>query len=247
MVDAGIILLGSPVGDQQWEGEVIRSRIEKVRNITEHLPHLKDPHTEFVLLRSCLGLPKVMHLLHSVDPTHHQLLWSDFDRVTREALTRILGASLTNLQWRQAKLPVTLGGLGMRAAEDHGAGAHAASLLSSQALVVDLLDLPEDTPVTLSPALLQQISRCKGEVVIKEDLEDLTQKEISLATDLNNHILLTEHYIKEGEQREVARLNCLGLDHAGDWLNVVPCPSMGLHLRSLEFTLVNRYHLGMNV
>jgi hypothetical protein len=100
-----------------------------------------------------------------------------------------------------------MGDLSMRAVEDHGAGAHAAFLLSSQSMVANLLDLQEKTPVTLPSTLLQQISRCQGEVIPREDLEDLSQKQISLATNLNNHLLLTEHYIEEGEQREVARLN----------------------------------------
>ena len=43
--------------------------IEKVRLITELLRHLKDPHSEFVLLRSCLSLPKVMFLLRALDTT----------------------------------------------------------------------------------------------------------------------------------------------------------------------------------
>ena len=39
----------------------------------------------------------------------------------------------------------------------------------------------------------------------------------------------------------------MGLSHAGDWLNVVPCPALGLHLRSQEFIVVAKYQLGMNI
>jgi hypothetical protein len=45
--------------------------------------------------------------------------------------------------------------------------------------------------------------------------------------------------------REMARLASLGLSHARDWLNVVPSPALGLHLRTLEFTTVAKYRLGI--
>ena len=44
--------------------------------------------------------------------------------------------------------------------------------------------------------------------------------------------------------RETARLASLGLAHAGDWLNLVPCPALGLHLRPAEFTAALKYRLG---
>ena len=68
----------------------------------------------------------------------------------------------------------------MRAAEDHSAADHAASLVSSQRSVTDLLNLQEDTTATVPPALLQQISRCRGEVLTREDLEDLSQNKYAI-------------------------------------------------------------------
>ena len=65
--------------------------------------------------------------------------------------------------------------------------------------------------------------------------------------DLFKHALLSNHYAGEGLQREEARLLSLKLPHAGDWLNLVPSPALGLHLRPLEFTAVAKYRLGMNI
>ena len=39
-------------------------------------------------------------------------------------------------------------------------------------------------------------------------------------------------------------LSC-GLPHAGDWLNVVPSPSLGLHLQDKEFQYCLHYWLGL--
>ena len=51
-----------------------------------------------------------------------------------------------------------------------------------------------------------------------------------------------------GEEEEVevkARLQSLTLPHAGNWLNVAPFISLGLHLRPQEFVLAADYRLGL--
>ena len=91
------------------------------------LPNLKDPHIKFCLLRRCLALPKIMFNLRTVDTTNFLPMLQEFYQITREALVRILGSLLTDQQWNQAKLPVSMGGLELRAAEDHSEGAYATS------------------------------------------------------------------------------------------------------------------------
>ena len=54
----GVKLLGSPVGRQLFEREVLVDRISKLEALLEKLPTLEDPHTEYVLLKNCFGLPK---------------------------------------------------------------------------------------------------------------------------------------------------------------------------------------------
>jgi hypothetical protein len=44
--------------------------------------------------------------------------------------------------------------------------------------------------------------------------------------------------------RDKARMGSLGLPHTGDWLNVVPSPTLGLHLRPSEFRYSVLYRLG---
>ena len=48
-------------------------------------------------------------------------------------------------------------------------------------------------------------------------------------------------------QRDKARLASLGLAHAGDWLNVIPSPILGLHVRPQEFRYFVLYRLGAPV
>ena len=72
----------------------LEERVEKVRHVTELLPLLEDPHSEIVLLRSCLALPKVMFMLRSVNTMDHQDVLAQYDSITRGALFRILGTRL---------------------------------------------------------------------------------------------------------------------------------------------------------
>ena len=109
----GITLLGAPLGQRGYETELLQEKVAKVKRITALLPDIQDPQIEFCLLRSCLSLPKIMFTLRTVDTSVHRPVLAEFDHETREALNRILGAPLTDLQWRQAKLPISLGGMGM--------------------------------------------------------------------------------------------------------------------------------------
>ena len=56
-------------------------REEKVQDVVQLLPLLKDPHSEFVLLRSRVSLPKIMFMLRAVNTTAHQEQLSEFDSI----------------------------------------------------------------------------------------------------------------------------------------------------------------------
>ena len=49
----------------------IRLKITKVQETTDLLPLLEDPHTEYVLLKSCLSLPKLSFLLRTVGTSEY--------------------------------------------------------------------------------------------------------------------------------------------------------------------------------
>ena len=92
--DFPVILLGAPLGSPEFVASEVEKKVNKVREVTELLPLLADPHTEFVLLRSCFTLPKFAHLLRAVDTTNLVAHLQEFDRVTRDGLSRILGTAL---------------------------------------------------------------------------------------------------------------------------------------------------------
>ena len=243
----GITVLGAPVEYDAFKREGLVAKVSKVRQIIGQLPLLQDPHCEFVLLRNCLSLPKIMFLLRAMDTTDFSDLLEDFDTVIRGALSRILGPPLTDTQWEQAKLPTSMGGLGLRAALDHAPVAHAASLLSAKSLLERMLPQGdgEEEPFRLPEHLLDSISARVGENVDTETLMGLSQKMASLKIDLKNQSILLNHFNGEGCVREIARMASLGLPHAGAWLSVIPSPALGLHLRGPEFVHSVKYRLGL--
>ena len=214
----------------------------------EKLPLLQDAQLEYVLLRSCLSLPKMMYTLRTTDPTNHQLCWHKYDDLCREALTRILGRPLDDIQWRQAQLPVGLGGLGLGAASDHAPAAYTTSLLSSQDLKLRILSsTEEESPANVHAALLTYLGAKMGEEASLDSLIGVSQKAVSLKINLMNLQLLSNYISGLGEVRETARLSSLGLPHSGDWLNVMPSPTLRLHMKLDEFVASVKYRLGVPV
>ena len=242
----GIVVLGAPVGYHAFVKEKLKSKVEKVRGILELLPLLQDPHCEFVLLRSCLSLPKIMFMLRAVNTVDFQDQLIEFDCLIRGALSHLLGSPLTDVQWAQASLPVAMGGLGLRSAADHASAAHAVSLLAAQPLLDGLLGEDSEEPQLPQP-LLDKITAKTGETASVDSLQGISQREVSLKVDLLNQSLLLHHFNEEGEEREIARMASLGLPHAGSWLSVVPSPALGLHLRAPEFIPVLKYRLGLPI
>ena len=74
-----------------------------------------------------------------------------------------------------AKLPVSMGGLGLRAAEDHSPAAYVTFLLGSQSLREDMLHLADDSPINIKPAILALLSSKQEEKATTEALQGVSQ------------------------------------------------------------------------
>ena len=88
----GIKLLGAPVGEREYEAEILEERVVSVKHLLDSLHHLNDPHIEYNLLRSCFSLNKFSYSLRTVDTSGHQDIMKGFDTAVQGALEAILGA-----------------------------------------------------------------------------------------------------------------------------------------------------------
>ena len=92
----------------------VAKRIDKVLDSQSHLNDIDDPQVELHLLRSCLSVCKVNHLLQTVTPGLTESEFSHFDRGLRQSLELITRSPIPDSSWLQATLPVGTGGLGLR-------------------------------------------------------------------------------------------------------------------------------------
>ena len=136
-----------------------------------------------------------MFTLRTTNPLDHMDTWTYYDDITREALGRIVGSPLSDLQWAQAVLPVSMGGLGLRASYDHAPAAYSSSFLASLDLKDQILgvgDESDDTLPLLSPELVASLEDKMGTEISVAVLRSESQKEMSLKIDQQNLKQFTE-------------------------------------------------------
>ena len=201
-----------------------------------------DPHTEYAMLKSCFALPKFSYIMRTVDPRPYRGTMEKFDKAVRQSMERVVGASMMDQQWQQATLPVTLGGLGLRCVVPHAPGAYVTSLGSSSEIMEEVLG--QSRKEVKVEGLVALIKTMSGQEFTEESALASTQKVISQTIDLHTAKLLHDEMVGE---RDKARFNSVGMEHAGDWLNTVPVRALGLHLKPKEFTVAVKYRLGMRV
>ena len=134
-------LLGSPIwGPPQFYDAFLSVQFDKIVAIQDKLVDLEDPQVELHLLKSCLSVCKVTHLLCCVPSSSLGSFPSHFDLRLRECLSRILCCEISDSSWTQATLPFRLGGLGLRESGRSAAPAFVGSCNSAHILVSRLVE-----------------------------------------------------------------------------------------------------------
>jgi hypothetical protein len=111
----GIKLLGGVVSrDKRFIEGVAMKRAVRAVELMHLLPQLKDPQSELILLRSCMGIAKLFFGLRTCQPIHVEEAAMLFDKELRGAIEDIVvvgGPYFGDLQWRVAPLPIQAEGL----------------------------------------------------------------------------------------------------------------------------------------
>ena len=251
----GMDLLGSPVyGSDDFFHDYLSFRIDKVLQAQNHLQDLEDPQIELHLLRSCLSICKVNHLLRSVTPGVGTNALIHFDEGLRHSLGAITRSSISDSAWLQATLPIGKGGLGIRESLPTAGLGFVASCNSSRKLVDMFLSrsLPSSD---FSHAASQSITLISGEsearTVLSSVLSDSDLSSIDLMTSTQRQLQsqldskLYSCLLATASIRDKARLNTISSPHAGAWLRAVPNSNLGLAMLPHEFVITIRYWLGI--
>ena len=177
-------------------------------DICSKLEAVNDSHVQYVLLRSCFSLLKVMFLMRTTNPSVCLDLWIYFDKIIRDSFSHIVGVGIGDLGWRQAQLPVSKGGLGLRGARDHAAAAFCSSVIFAESYFAEW-----QKEISLE-ACVKELSDLTGLPLEKPGLKGVPQKELSNWVDKNSAALLLD---KAPSVREKACLGGLALNHSGDY------------------------------
>ena len=138
--------------------------------------------------------------------------------------------------------------MGIRSAAKHASSAFVSSISSCWSLVEEV-----SPNLQLNPDVDQAITHLNSVLIAEEEdmgiIESvaMTMKQKELSTLVDNAVKRKLLGLTAQSTRDLARLQSVSLPHAGDWLTVVPSPSLGLNLRPAEFRTVCLYRLGMPI
>ena len=240
---AGVSLLGSPVGSDDFCVTVVKGRLDTVRALLDRLPDIEDSQIEYSLLRSCLSLPKFISILRTCSPSIISSLTAEFDQMIYSSLSRILGACPSPWTWAKATLPVALGGLGLRQAQLHAPAAFLGAICSVRSLVDDMCH--ESFPPSYMSSAFSLLHSVVGHSNWSsfEDMDFIIcQKTLSQAIDQFSYQSLLS---SAPDDRSRALALASSVPHSGDWLQVLPSDVLHLQFFDLEFRLCLLYWLGI--
>ena len=126
----GFLVLGTPFGSEAFKKEALRTKGLSHGRLLDRIPSLPDRQSAWLLLLMCAA-PRSNYLLRSLAPS----LTDEFARTHDDGITRCLADLLANdapihiddLGRRRAALPLKLGGLGLRRAQEGRDAAYWAS------------------------------------------------------------------------------------------------------------------------
>ena len=158
----GFELLGSPIGPPSFCNSFVSKRVEKIEEALHSLNLLDEPQVEYLLLRSCLGVPN-RFALRSAPPSFILEAAAHFDNIIEGVCCRRFGLSLSATQSIQLHLPVYLGGLGVVKATDIIEAAYLGAVIGAS--IVDKL-LGQSLPLEKTMGAVDAFSVLRSKVSV---------------------------------------------------------------------------------
>ena len=148
----------------------------------------------------------------TVDPSRHLDIWTQFDTHIQDTFNLMIKVNNDKCQWHQAQLQVSMGGFGLRSAVTHGMVAFMSSVVSTEAVELEVSESSSHMEITGALLLLE---RASGTFVTKETVASSSQKLLRLDIDLHSQTQVTKVTADSGSSRDIIRLKSLGLPKAG--------------------------------
>ena len=204
-----LVLLGAPLGDQDFCSEYVNKLRQKNRQLMSNLSQLEDPQIALQLLRTCLSYCKYVYISRTTSPQLVSASLRLCDDDIRACLENIAALQLPDPAWTQAQLSISNAGLGLRSVSQHCAPA----FISSHTMAM---------PDTMTPSLKhaldvysEQIGRALGDAETVNLMGGKTpQRTLSRRIE---RLQLVELLSKSLVADQV-RLNSLKASRSGGWL-----------------------------
>jgi hypothetical protein len=222
-------------------------KIDEIEILMARLRDIPTLQIQQLILRSCVGIPKILHILRVVDPLLIPNIVNRFDRLIYEALTNITVYAPSKWSRTLMSLPIRMGGFGFPEVRQFAAPAYLGSLIQSHGLQTRLLkqEFFED----------EHRAEQKVQSWIESTIPDSNAAEVILKLSLPNakpQSILTnlvyEHSLREIEvstQRNIALLNARKVPRSSLWLNAIPAMP-DLRINNTQFRHVFRYFAGIS-
>ena len=113
-----------------------------VEKLVRRLQTLDEAHQAFILTEELRVTSRLLYLLRSSPAYRHPALLSRVDEAVHRDVETVTNEQLQGISRRQATLPVTLGGLGVRMVTDVALPAYLASQVASADTIVTTSKTP---------------------------------------------------------------------------------------------------------
>jgi hypothetical protein len=237
--DGNFDLLGSPIGTTQYCCEYAELKVfGRAREAWAAMETVDDVQVALTLLRQCAHFNRVNHLMRTVPPSQIRPALRKFDKELRAAFGDITGLHLGDAAWRQAKLATSIGGLGLRSADEHAAAAY----LASTSFVVKAHKLNATDFQDATDAWVEMRRVFPSDTALSEALGDPhPQRVLSVALDQHEFASM----LSTVTQYDKGRLSSCAQKGATAWINARP--TVQNSLTSAEMSAALRFWLGEDV
>ena len=154
--DSGTCVLKAPIGRQSFVEESFIQHVQSLKTLFHVLQAIEDCHVSLQLLKSCMGVCKVLYLLRVLSPSETVRGSILFDKMVETTLRAILEGVLDNTVFRELQLPTKMPtgspsfGVGLTSAATTAAAAHLASASLTQKLCTAITHTSASPPTALS-------------------------------------------------------------------------------------------------
>jgi hypothetical protein len=226
--------LGAPVGSAEQSAQFCQTKVEAQLPLLQEIAQL-PAQTAYCLLRHCGSYCRAVYRMRTVHPARHGASLVDFDDAVASCFGEIVGLELGDAELAQARLPVSLGGFGLRSAVEHAPVAYATSLLATSALCGDL--------VQGYPVACPEAGALLAEAGVPPPSKMPRQRDLSEILDRR----ALAGMLAGARPLRAARLHSVSRPESGAWLNACPCEAVGLAMSHAEFQVAALLRLGAPV